>query len=280
MGNEVKDANDQSDDSRESPKRLKTEGIKDKKGQDSYKVAFQDAHLDDATPSGLHKAYSEPFGIDMGDGNVVSSRANEVSPPAVAWEPIDRLKHFTEKSAQAVRDGAEHSFFPFRGREDTQIDYSACAHAFRSFPEFSRHANIDRALIPAIIRNELHFYNLKEKPVEGMINVFGTLPKDTLSIGPAQIQKRNIDRLISNFPQLSDEKQGAIKGNPLEAALSPSKAPWFVAALLAERIQQLESTNQPITHNDLIQYYNPGGKPHFENVHKQLLWIKNHHSGW
>lgn len=194
--------------------------------------------------------------------------------------PVENVKGWADKTGAAVSDSAEHTWFPYRGKEDTKINYTACAAAFRAFPEFADHPNIDRALIPALIRNELNYYNLKEKPIEGIVNAFGDLPKDTLSIGPAQIQKQNIERLMLKFPQLSDPELGGITGNPLEAALDPAKAPWFVAALLAERMQNRDEKKQPVTHQDLIQSYNPGGKVHFNHVHDQLIWIKTNHGGW
>lgn len=212
----------------------------------------------------------------------------------LAWDPREQLKEWgeglkkgqdnTNQAIEKARDNvlstAEKSWYPFRRKEDKQIDYTACATAYRAFPEFARHPNIDRALIPAIIRNELHFYNLKEKPLEGVVNLFGDLPKDSLSIGPAQIQKQNIERLMQAFPQLSDPALGGITSNALKAALLPDKAAWLVAAFLAERIQQQEAAGQPVTHQDLIQTYNPGGERHFKHVYEQLIWIKNHHAGW
>lgn len=198
----------------------------------------------------------------------------------IAWNPKDMIPKWAQEAGREVIEQGEHAFFPFRGREDSQIDYTACAMAYVSFREFALHPNIDRALIPALIRNELHFYNVKERVLEGTIKAFGDLPKDSLSIGPAQIQKQHIERLITKFPQLSDPQLGNIKGNPLEAALNPAKAPWFVAALLAERIAECDAAKIQVTHQDLIQHYNPGGKTHFDNVHRQILWIKNHHAGW
>ncbi len=220
------------------------------------------------------KAYadSNPLLIDMGDGTEVSSKGTQV-----AWDPIKAGKD----AAQEMAKSAEAAIFPLRGHEDTQVDYTACAAAYAAFPEFARHQNVDRALIPALIRNELHFYSdAKEKPVEGVLNLFGDLPKDSFSIGPAQMQKRNIEHLMQSCPQLSDPAMGNITGNALRAALSPQKAPWFVAALLAESISRREASGLPVTHQALIQDYNPGGKTHFNHVHEQLIWIKSHHAGW
>ncbi|HIA54181.1 MAG TPA: hypothetical protein EYN91_19180 [Candidatus Melainabacteria bacterium] len=224
------------------------------------------------------KAYadSNPLLIDMGDGTEVSSKGERV-----AWDPLKDVKTKTGEAVGFVRDKTEQLVFPLRGKEDTQVHYTACAAAYAAFPEFARHPNIDRALIPALIRNELHFYSdAKEKPVEGILNVFGDLPKESLSIGPAQIQKQNIERLMQSYPQLNDPELGNIAGNPLRAALNPEKAPWFVAALLAENISRREASGLPITHQALIQDYNPGGKAHFNHVHEQLIWIKSHHAGW
>jgi hypothetical protein len=223
------------------------------------------------------KAYADcnPLLIDMGDGTEISSKDARL-----AWDPLKDSKKFANEAIKAASDATEHALFPYRGKEDTQVDYAACAAACKAFSEFARNPQIDRAIIPALIRNELHFYTLDEKPVEAVINTFGDLPKRSLSIGPAQIQKQNVERLMQSYPQLSDPALGNITGNALQHALSPQKAPWFVAALLAENISRRETAGLPITHQELIQDYNPGGKEHFKNVHDQLIWIKSHHSGW
>ena len=217
-------------------------------------------------------ADSNPLLIDMGDGTEVSSKGAQV-----AWDPI---KAGQEKAREAMV-AAEHALFPYRGNEDSQVDYAACAAAFRSFPEFSRHPNIDRALIPALIRNELHHYfTPKEKPAEDFLNATGNPGLEKTSLGPGQVQVRHVKRLIESFPQLRDPAQGAITGDPFKAALDPAKAPWFVAAYLAEKIQHRESHGQTISHQALIQDFNPGGQTHFENVHGQIMWIKSHHRDW
>jgi hypothetical protein len=148
-----------------------------------------------------------------------------------------------------------------------------------SFGYIDTHQNIDKALIPALIRNELHFFSaVKEYPAVGVVKLFGTVPfRPETSIGPAQMQIRNIERLIGSFPQLSDKNLGAIDGNAVQAATSKDKAPWFVAAYLAEKIRDLEKSGLPVTHAALIQKYNPGGKVHADHVHDQLIWIKTNH---
>lgn len=223
------------------------------------------------------QAYSDsnPLLIDMGDGTEVSSKGARV-----AWEPVKDIKKFSDDVITTASETAEKALFPYRGKEDDQVDYTACAAAFKAFPEFTKHPQVDRALIPALIRNELYFYSLDEKAFEAVVHTFGDLPKESLSIGPAQIQKQNIERLMSEFPQLRNPEMGNITGNALEAALQPAKAPWFVAALLAERIRERDRVGLPVTHQDLIQNFNPGGKPHFIHVHDQLVWIKQHHAGW
>ncbi len=90
----------------------------------------------------------------------------------------------------------------------------------------------------------------------------------------------NIERLMAKFPQLSSPEHGGITGNPTKAALDPAKAPWFVAAYRAEQIQSHDRAELPVTHQELIQKYNPGGRVHFDHVHEQLIWIKTNHAVW
>ncbi len=230
------------------------------------------AFTDNMSPDEAVALQDNPLLIDRGDGTEITSDGARV-----VWDPFKVGK----EKAQEVIKASEHAVFPYRGNEDSQLDYAACAAAYRAFPEFSRHPNIDRAVIPALIRNELHHYfSPKEKPAEDFLNATGNPGLEKTSLGPGQVQVRHIRRLMESFPQLRNSEQGAIMGDPFKAALDPAKAPWFVAAYLAEKIQQREAHGDIISHQSLIQDFNPGGSKHFENVHKQLLWIKTHHRGW
>jgi hypothetical protein len=193
----------------------------------------------------------------------------------LAWKPEDLIPKV--KVDQRIKDSL--SGFIYRDKEDEQMDYAACDKAYKAFPEFSRHPNIDKDLIAAIIRNELHFYSaLKDAPADGITNLLGSVPlRSSTSLGPAQMQEGHVARLIEKFPQLSDPQLGHITGNKVQALLDKSKAPWFVAAYLAESIKDLEGAKRPVTNASLIQKYNNGGEVHHNNVMKQLDWIKKHH---
>ena len=241
----------------------------------------QQAHYlgqDESATDLFHEPSQKKQGVQKFE--LFDSSAEPEPAAIVAWDPIKWAGEKAGEVKEAAAKNAEKAWYPFRGKEDSQVDYSACANAYKAFPEFSKHPNIDRALIPALIRNELHFYNAKEGPIEGVLNTFGDLPSDSLSVGPAQMKQSNIERLMAKFPQLSSPEHGSITGNPTKAALDPAKAPWFVAAYLAEQIQSHDSAKLPVTHQELIQKYNPGGRVHYNHVHEQLIWIKTNHAGW
>ncbi|MBK8222715.1 MAG: hypothetical protein IPK73_16965 [Candidatus Obscuribacter sp.] len=244
------------------------------------------------TGLGVRSMADQCKSIELTDGEVVVSRTQpgneaafqktlQAEQVAYDWADVQRdwakVSEVSGRTLKEAKDGL--SGFIYRGREDEQMDYKACSEAFKAFPEFSRHPNVDKHLIAAIIRNELHFYSaFKDAPADGITTVLGNVPfRTSTSLGPAQIQEGHVSRLMQKFPQLSDAKLGKVGNHPVRDLLDRSKAPWFVAAYLAESVQDLEIAGQPVTNAALIQKYNQGGTAHHNNVMTQLDWIKKHH---
>jgi hypothetical protein len=127
---------------------------------------------------------------------------------------------------------------PFR-----EINPSACSAAYHAFGLDK--LGIDPNLIAGLIWNE----QLHLKPViDDLQNAEAALNlplKPDKSIGPAQIQVKNIQRLAEEYPALKQF------GDPIKAALDPKAAPFFVAAYLASEAKAIGDYN----------HQHPGAKP-------------------
>lgn len=137
-----------------------------------------------------------------------------------------------------------------------EISPIACIDAYKTFG--LEKLGIDPSLIPGLILNE----QLHLKPTDDLQSAEAALKlplKATDSIGPAQIQKAIIERLAEEFPLLKK------LGDPLQAALRPDAAPYFVAAYLASEARAIANYNQhhpgekpiPINTDTLAYRYNP-----------------------
>lgn len=172
-----------------------------------------------------------------------------------------------ERTAEAF------GMYSHRGSEDDYMEYDAFKAAHKAFPQFDNHQNVRWEHIAAMVRNEQHYYmNVKEQNEEQLIKAGkGDEVGIGKSIGPAQIQIRNIERLIEKYPQLTDPKLGGIrKDHVLEDALKPDKAAWLATAYVADKIESNEAKGNPVTVRQLIQDYNPGGAKHHAHVMEQL----------
>lgn len=137
-----------------------------------------------------------------------------------------------------------------------EISPSACNQAYKAFGLDKLGA--DPTLIPGLIWNE----QLHLKPSDQVQDIragLGVKLSPTESIGPAQMQIRNIQHLADEYPLLRQF------GDPVKAALDPNKAPYFVAAYLCDEAKAINDYNHkhpnetPISVNsDSLAYrYNP-----------------------
>lgn len=237
--------------------------------QDRWKLMEQAHYL------GLDESATDLFKPgERGNGdNKFCIEGLEDEPPVKVAQKFPEIKLKLELD-QNTKDTL--SCFIYRGKEDEQMDYGACANAYKAFPEFARHPEVDKALLPAIIRNELHFYSLwKDSTADGIAGVLGQVPgRPQTSLGVGQIQEQHLPRLMKEFPQL---KEKAEITDPVKAVLDKHKVPWLVAAYLADSVRTLEKANQPVTNRALMLLYNPGGQEHIKNVTTQIEWIKKNH---
>jgi hypothetical protein len=141
----------------------------------------------------------------------------------------------------------------------TSLDLASCENAFKAFG--LDQMKLPHDLIPGLIWNEL----LHRKPNDAEQDrkaAKGEMQDSTTSVGPAQMQLRNIALLAAKYPQLQQ------LGDPVHACLDPAKAPYFVAAYLrneAENISEYNRRHQedqafkviPINSDTLAYRYNP-----------------------
>jgi hypothetical protein len=139
------------------------------------------------------------------------------------------------------------------------LNSSACDAAYKAFG--LDQLGVDKNLVAGLIWNE----QLHRKPTDGAQDMAvwaGRKLEGDKSIGPAQMQIRNIDALVEKYPGLKQ------LGDPLKAALDPAKAPFFVAAYLANQAESIDAynkqhstsagfTNIPINADTLAYRYNP-----------------------
>ncbi len=137
--------------------------------------------------------------------------------------------------------------YPHRGREDEFIDYEACAKANKIFPELKRHigygtGKVDSNLIAATIRNEQFYYmNVKDTGPDHYVQTHGNWPFDQReSIGPAQIQVRNINHFAKTYPKQLGKISDAVRN-----AEDVHNAPYFVGAYFADVINGIETKQKP-----------------------------------
>jgi hypothetical protein len=241
------------------------------------------------------QAYSDsnPLLIDMGDGTEISSKGQRI-----AWDPREQLREWgkgldktakqvkqagAEVSAELTKDGSalDKPSHPYKDNPDQLMDYNACHKAWKHFPIFAKHPNLDPAILPAIIRNEVRSLRLDDKLLWNPSAEHGWGLEKERTIGPANMKTDNIDALVNKYPQLVDPELGGIDPkHPYKSAIKPAGAAWLGAAYLANAAEKLEANGRMnITHRDLIESYNPYADQEFQfkRIHEQLIQIKRAH---
>ena len=233
-----------------------------------------------------------------GKFELFDNKAEAEPDPIVAWDPREQLKEWgdgankfgrqtkqkaAEVSAELTKDGSllDKPSHPYKDNPDQLMDYNVCKKAWSNFPVFARHPNLDAALLPAIIRNEVRSLRADDKYIWNPSAENGWGLERERTIGPANMQTINIDRLVKKYPQLVDPELGGIDPkHPYRDAIKPEKAAWLGAAYLANEAEKLEAKGQQsITHRDLIKSYNPKADldSQFKRIHEQLIHVKENH---
>ncbi|MDP3509283.1 MAG: hypothetical protein Q8T09_15020 [Candidatus Melainabacteria bacterium] len=187
----------------------------------------------------------------------------------VSGEALNSVREFPPIKNQEFRDylrGTIENPEIYRWNSPAKdLDLRAADRAYDAFNLES--LNLPRSLIPGIILNEIKHYKplLDDKQGFAAEHGFKLGPQD--SIGPAQMQVKNIEELVHArdgktgdylYPQLQQ-----FKAEPLKAALDPAKAPYFVAAYLLNEVAKIDRYNKihravvvPINADTLAYRYN------------------------
>ena len=165
-------------------------------------------------------------------------------------------------------------FFPHRGLEDKYIDYKAAFEAYK-IASLDKYPGVTENLIPAIMRNEQHFYKAYDDIQNNEIKMFGKIfPADnSASIGSAQIQIGRINELIGAkdnngnpvYPYLQH-----FKANSLGAALEPQNAALLTAANLDYNAKKLIEQHVPVNDRTLAYMWNPDVQQHDDGSYGSL----------
>lgn len=209
------------------------------------------------------------------DGYIVGKPQDK---PVLIAQNLDALKQLGMDAGELALEKA--GVFAHRGNEDKYVDYKAAQEA-------SKMAGLDKLglsgnLVGAIMRNEQHYYKKSDAEQDKQVKEKGTVLKDGhedlhASIGPAQMQIRNIKRLIDlrnadgkpEYPYLQQ-----MKDDPLRAALDPKSASLLVAAYSKEVVKDLKAhgilnpTDQQVIYlyNDDVNSFGSGNHKTFVSV--------------
>jgi len=236
----------------------------------------------------------DSFGIDFGNGTIETARGTverSQNREVVAWEPLTDVKSSFEKLS-----------FPHKGNPEQFFDVEAARFVSQYLPRLSRYSELQGGIAPkliyAIMMNEQTYYHaLKDGIPDAIVRSFGNFPSN-ISVGPAQMQLKNIEHLSKKYPNLFGiEKASEVK----QLSGEKSVATALVGAYLDDRIEILEnwlkkepeveklSKDQKLLFKyafplwksglqtkALIMSYNPaGGEDHLNNVLKHLNGLKD-----
>ena len=172
-------------------------------------------------------------------------------------------------------------FFPHRGEEDKYIDYKAAFAAYK-IAGLDKYPGVTDNLIPAIMRNEQHFYKTTDTEQDKQVQKSGTIYKNgkedlSASIGLAQIQIGRIHMLINAkdnngnpiYPYLQSIK------DPLRSAEDPKNAALLTAANLDynAKILQSQHLNIPVNDRTLAYMWNDDVQQHNDGSYGSLYGL-------
>jgi hypothetical protein len=160
---------------------------------------------------------------------------------------------------------------PFRGSEKPELDKitsQAWSNAYKLFPEFSVAGISEQrieALAKALVRNELHFYDIFDQLDDTMVKMTGApIPKfgrssDAATLGIEQISVKGVRDLVAEFPQVGVylNNHGYGPGAEKQALEDPQMAPILVAANLAHTARMYQKHGIPINELTLGYGFNP-----------------------
>jgi hypothetical protein len=169
----------------------------------------------------------------------------------------------------------ERGLFPYRGFEDQKLadcikdNPQAWNQAFESYPKLQQYLSEPEStrLMQALVRNELHWYDAKDKAGDRAAQAGHPNPTETL--GYAQITPKGVQEFESgvingqrvreadnNLTQFLASKGYSGPGHEARALEDPSCVPMIVAAKLNTLVQAYEKSDTTINARTLAYGYN------------------------
>lgn len=189
---------------------------------------------------------------------------SEDKPTDRTLSPEDALKQRLEqREKNKDNDVAERiknvePWFVHRHNPDANVDYNAAKQGYEQ-SGLNKYPEVSPELVSAVLRNEQWFYKPTDASQDATIQNGGHLSDKTNSIGPAQIQIRNIQFLIDE--KNSDGKPTYsflqnMKDDPQKAAENPANAALLASAWLKHIAGELEKQNIPVNDKTLAYRWN------------------------
>ncbi len=151
--------------------------------------------------------------------------------------------------------GSDRLVFPYRGTEDarlaecTKTNPQAWNDAFHAFPELGKYLSEQDGskLMRALVRNELHNYDVKDR-MGGNKSNHGQVPFDE-TLGYSQISVDGVKMFELQYPKLKEflECKGYTgKNHEAQALQDPTCTPMIVAAKLQTEVDALKNSHDKL----------------------------------
>ncbi len=186
----------------------------------------------------------------------IQSDTNVTAPESILAKNLREHALGTDIVRVAMPSGAtDRAIFPYRGSEDlrlaecTKANPAAWKDAFESFPDLQQYLSKHDGtrLMQALVRNELHNYDVKDRFGDTMSKHGNAEPGETL--GYSQISPNGVKEFCQKYPQLREylASKGYDGKNAEAAALrDPSCIPMIVAAKLQSEVDTLKTAHDKL----------------------------------
>lgn len=200
--------------------------------------------------SGIRAASELPQSLDLGSPTDIYGKDNVV---AQSYQDVRQSGLRTDIVRVALPNGAaDRAVFPYRGTEDlrladcTKDNPQAWNNAFDAFPDLQQYLSKDAGtgLMKALVRNEIHNYDLKDGLGDTMAKYGHADATETL--GYPQITPVGLKQFEERYPQLKDfltSKGYTGQNAEADALRDPSCTPMIVAAKLQSEVDTLKTAH-------------------------------------
>jgi hypothetical protein len=217
-------------------------------------------------------AASEPTSLDFGNPGSLYGNENVI---AQNYQDVRQAGLRTDVVRMMAPGTVERGLFPYRGFEDqrladcTKDNPQAWNQAFESYPKLQQYLSeqYGTQLMKALVRNELHWYDAKDKAGDQAAQA--GKPNQTETLGYEQITPKGVQEFESgvingqkvrepdtNLTKFLASKGYSGPGHEAKALEDPSCAPMIVAAKLNTLVQAYEKSGTAVNARTLAYGYN------------------------